>query len=133
VKINTDGACRTRSVVGCGGIIRNREMIFILQKGDNFWTIVSLILSLYSYYLSPSHFIIFAAKEEEKNDCPKKFKLLVLQITSLFEIICMKNLYCFCGRVVGVLEGLKYARRIGYRAVELNIDLSALVQLINAR
>jgi ribonuclease HI len=33
---------------------------------------------------------------------------------------------------VGVLKGLKYARRLGYRAVELNIDSSAVVQLINA-
>jgi ribonuclease HI len=36
----------------------------------------------------------------------------------------------FVAELWGVFEGLKYAKRLGFMAIELNIDSSAVVQVI---
>ncbi|PNX57473.1 histone H2A, partial [Trifolium pratense] len=39
----------------------------------------------------------------------------------------------FVAELWGVLEGLKYVRRLGFRKVELHIDSKVVVQVVGAR
>jgi hypothetical protein len=59
-------------------IIKSREMIFVYLKSRQ----LSLLLSLYSYSLSPS-LTLFFLLQIKKEDCLKNYQLLDVQITLL--------------------------------------------------